>query len=150
MNRRNFFILLAAGSAASLSYAEPGGLAMHRHGGFAAGSQGELAGASARGFSTASGGQGLRVGKVQRQADGSASASMNASATTSQGGTYERQGTYSRDAQGNGTAQRSTQMTNAQTGVTMDASRAYTSGSGVSRSATCHDASGNTVSCGSR
>jgi hypothetical protein len=82
--------------------------------------QGNLKAGSASGFTTASGGQGARTTQFTRSADGTASGERNATAT------------------------------NASTGVTFDGTATYTKGSGVSRSASCTDAAGNTVTCGKR
>jgi hypothetical protein len=81
--------------------------------------QGNVDAGAASAFTTANGSHGQRTTRVSRSADGTASAERNTSAT------------------------------NANTGVTFDGSTTYTKGSGVSRSASCRDANGNTVTCGS-
>ena len=82
--------------------------------------QGNVTAVGGSGFSTAAGGSGLHTRSFNRSADGSAS------------------------------GQSSTTLTNANTGNTLDASTTYTKGSGFSRSASCKDANGNTVSCAPR
>jgi hypothetical protein len=112
--------------------------------------QGNVNGASHSAFTTDGGTQGSRSARYDRNADGSASASNNASAIGRDGGSAERSGSYTRNADGTASGQRSTSVTNANTGVTVDGSTTYTKGSGFSRSATCTDAAGNAVSCGKR
>lgn len=132
------------------------GFALHGAEGGAAGrrrvvadGEGRVHAAGASGFSTADGGQGRRSGQLHRDADGSVEASMQARASGSKG-SAERSGSYSRDGDGNASAERSTTATNANTGVTFEGATSYTQGSGFSRSASCSDADGNTVTCGSR
>lgn len=134
----------AASQGATLRGSE--GFASRRRGAVTDGN-GNLAAGSATGFSTANGGQGLRTRSVQRQSDGSIDAGLNASATGANGGTYNRTGNFTRDADGNATGSRTLSATNGD-GKSIDASTSYTQGSGFERSATCHDAGGNTVSCG--
>jgi hypothetical protein len=109
--------------------------------------QGNAQGSSARGFTTDDA-QGARTRRFERSADGSVDASGKGSVSTAKGDA-ERSGSFTRDASGNGNGERSTSVTNASTGVTLDASSTYSKGSGVSRSASCKDAAGNTVTCGS-
>jgi hypothetical protein len=137
----------AAAAFALAAHAEPG---FRARGGVNADGQGNVHGAAGNGFSTAAGGQGLRTSKFNRSADGSLAASNNASVTTANGGSAERNGSFSRSTDGTASGWRDTTVTNASTGVTFNGSTSYTQGSGVSRSASCKDASGNTVSCGSR
>jgi hypothetical protein len=80
---------------------------------------------------------------------GNVSASGNSGFTTASGSTGNRSTRFTRNADGTATGERNTTATNANTGVTLDASTTYTQGSGISRSATCKDAAGNTVACGS-
>jgi hypothetical protein len=80
---------------------------------------------------------------------GNVSASGNSGFTTASGSTGQRSTRFTRSADGTAAGERHTTATNANTGVTFDASTAYTQGSGISRSATCKDAAGNTVACGS-
>lgn len=121
-----------------------------RQQGAAADGQGNVGAGKGGGFTTASGGQGLRSRQFNRSADGSANASGQGALTTANGSSADRSGSFTRDADGNASGDRSTTATNANTGMTMDASTSYTKGSGISRSTTCHDAAGNTVSCGAR
>lgn len=118
--------------------------------GLIADGQGNVEGRGASAFSTASGGQGWRNRRFSRSADGTATASGQAAATGGNGSTAERSGSFTRSADGSATGERSTTLTNANTGVTLDGSTTYSKGSGVSRTATCKDAAGNTVGCGSR
>lgn len=118
--------------------------------GLVADGQGNVDGSAGSGFTTAAGGQGLRSGRFERSADGSVSATGEASATGRHGGTAQRSGSYTRNADGTATGERSTSLTNAHTGVSYDGSATYTKGSGFSRSGSCTDAAGNTVSCGRR
>jgi hypothetical protein len=113
--------------------------------------QGNLSGAAGSGFSTASGGQGLRTRSFERNADGSVSARNEASASTANGGSASSQSSFTRSADGSSASgERSTSVSNTRTGVTFDGSTSYAKGSGFSRSASCTDAAGNTVSCGNR
>lgn len=112
--------------------------------------QGNVAAGSAKGFSTDSGARGSRSGKFKRTSDGAVNASGQGSASTANGSSADRSGEFTRNADGTASGQRSTTATNANTGVSLDASTTYTKGSGLSRSATCTDSAGNTVSCGSR
>lgn len=112
--------------------------------------QGNAAASTASGFTTAAGGQGARLGQASRTADGGFNASTQAGVTTADGGSAERSGSYARSADGSSASgQRSTTVTNANTGVTYDGSTTYAKGSGISRSGSCKDASGQTMTCGS-
>ena len=91
-----------------------------RRGGVFADGQGNAIGGSQRTFATESGTAGASSRGFRRSSDGSFSASSHTSAT------------------------------NANTGATYDGSTSYNKESGFSRSASCRDASGSTVSCGSR
>ena len=82
--------------------------------------QGDAVGASGSAFATSSGVHGIRTRSFERASDGSAS------------------------------GERSTRITNASTGVTVDGTSSYTKGSGASRSVSCTDAAGNAVACGPR
>lgn len=111
--------------------------------------QGNVHGAAGSGFNTAAGGQGLRTRSFDSHADGSVTARNQASVSTANGGSASSQASYTRSAGGSSASgQRSTSVSNARTGVTFDGSTTYTKGSGVSRSASCTDAAGNTVTCG--
>jgi hypothetical protein len=112
--------------------------------------QGNAAASTASGFATAAGGQGARFGQMSRTADGGLNASAQGSVTTANGGSAERSGSYNRSADGSSASrERGTTVTNANTGVTYDGSTTYTKGSGISRSGSCKDASGQVVACGS-
>lgn len=100
-------------------------------------------------FEAANGAQGQRGARVKRSADGSVNADAQGSLTTANGGTAERDAHYTRNADGSASASRSTSATNARTGVSYDGSTTWTKGQGLSRSGSCKDASGNTVTCGS-
>jgi hypothetical protein len=116
---------------------------------FAADGEGNASGAARGGFTTESGARGGRYGEFNRSDDGSFSANGNASAE----GDYrsaDRSSSFNRDADGNASGERSTTLTNKQTGNTFEGSTTYEKGEGVSRSAACTDASGNGIDCGSR
>lgn len=81
---------------------------------------------------------------------GNVSASGSGAFETASGLQGTRSARFTRSADGSGASgQRSTSVTNTNTGVTFDGSTTATQGSGVSRSASCKDAAGNTVACGS-
>ena len=111
--------------------------------------QGNVAAAGAGSYSTAAGGQGSRSTRFKRQDDGSIDASRQGSVTTANGGSADRDTSYTRNADGSASAERSTSATNARTGVSYDGSTRWTKGEGLTRSGTCKDAAGNTVTCGS-
>lgn len=79
--------------------------------------QGNVNAVGGGGFSTAAGGTGLHTRSFNRSADGSASGQSN------------------------------TTVTNANTGVTLDGNTIYAKSSGITRSVSCKDAGGNTVTC---
>jgi hypothetical protein len=138
------------GTAARSSLATRGSYgAMAGHRGLVADGEGNVAGGAASGFTTDSGGQGLRTRKFKRSDDGSFNASGQSSASGTNG-SADRSGSFTRNADGTATGERSTTMTNANTGVSFDASTSYDKGAGGSRSASCKDASGSTVACFSR
>jgi hypothetical protein len=124
-----------------------GALAGNR--GLVANGEGNAAGGATSGFTTDSGGQGLRARKFKRSDDGSFNASGQSRASGANG-SADRSGSFTRNADGTASGEQSTTMTNANTGVTFDASTTYDKGSGASRSASCKDASGSTVPCFSR
>jgi hypothetical protein len=116
--------------------------------GLVADGQGNVNAGSAGAFNTANG-QGLRTSKVQRSSDGSINASTNGSASGTNG-SANSSSSFTRSADGSSASgSRNTSATNSNTGVTYDGSTTYTKGSGFSRSGSCTDASGNTVTCGS-
>ena len=111
--------------------------------------EGHAAGGLRRGFATESGAYGGRTGRFSRSADGSVSASGQGYASGANG-TAQRSGSFTRNADGTASGDRGTTITNANTGNTFEGSTTYNKDTGLSRTATCKDASGNTVSCGSR
>lgn len=110
--------------------------------------QGNVAGTRSGAFTTAGGAEGARSLRFKRSDDGSVNASSQGSVNGANG-SADRSASYTRNADGSASGERSTTATNANTGVTLDASTTYTKGSGFSRSASCKDAAGNTVTCGS-
>ncbi len=117
--------------------------------GLSADGQGNVVAGSTSGFTLARGGQGQRQASVERSADGSVDAQAQASVRGNRG-SADRSASLTRNADGTASAERSTTATNSNTGVTFDASASYSKGSGVTRTASCKDAAGNTVACGSR
>lgn len=81
---------------------------------------------------------------------GNANASASSGFTTASGAQGLRSGSFTRSADGSASGERSTTLTNPNTGVSFDGSSTYTQGSGVSRSASCTDGAGNSVSCKKR
>jgi hypothetical protein len=112
--------------------------------------QGNVAAGSSGAYTTDSGAQGARSTRFKRNDDGSASAKRQGNLTTANGSTAARDASYTRNADGSASAERSTSATNANTGVTYDGSATWTKGEGISRSGSCKDASGKTVTCGSQ
>lgn len=110
--------------------------------------QGNIRGARGGAFATANG-EGLRTQRFTRNTDGSVSATGQANASGTLG-SAERSGSFARSADGSAHGERSTSVTNAATGVTLDGSTSYTAGQGITRSASCTDAAGRTVTCGSQ
>ena len=117
--------------------------------GFGADGEGNVAAAGASGFATASGGQGWRSADFNRSAEGTVTANGAASASGANW-SADRNGSYTKNADGTASGQRSATATNANTGVTFDASTTYAKGAGVTRSGSCKDAAGTTVTCGAR
>jgi hypothetical protein len=111
--------------------------------------EGNVSGATGSAFATAGGGQGSRSARFDRTSDGAITATGQASASGANG-SADRSGSFTKSADGAASGERSTTLTNANTGVTFAGSTTYTKGAGFSRSASCKDAAGNTVSCGSR
>ena len=111
---------------------------------------GTVQGTAGSGFSTEAGGQGLRSRWFNRDSDGSVSAQGQRGLTTANGGSAQRSGSFTRSADGSSASgERSTSVIGAN-GTTFDGSATYTQGSGFSRSGSCKDAAGNTVSCAPR
>jgi hypothetical protein len=116
--------------------------------GLVADGQGNVNAGSAGAFNT-SNGQGLRTSKFQRSSDGSINASSQGNASGANGSASSNS-SYTRSADGSSASgSRNTSATNSNTGVSYDGSTTYTKGSGFSRSGSCTDLSGNTVTCGS-
>jgi hypothetical protein len=111
---------------------------------------GNVAATSSGAFTTTNGAEGARSLRFKRSDDGSVDASGQRH-VSGDNGSAKRSTSYTRDADGNASGERSTTATNANTGATVDASTTYTkgSGSGLGRSASCKDAAGNSVTCGS-
>ena len=124
-------------------------------GGFARGRRiqtdgaGNVSGVSGAAGITANGGYYHRKGSFSRSADGSATRQGNMAAS-GQRGSVDSSGSATRNPDGSVNGNRSTQVTNAQTGVTKDINSNYTSGQGVTRTATCVDAMGVSVACPTR
>lgn len=110
---------------------------------------GNVAGANQGAFTTQSGAQGARSSRFKRGADGSVQADSHG-AVSGDKGSAQRDASFTRTADGSASGERTTTATNNKTGVTYDASTSYSKGSGISRSASCTDASGNSVACISR
>lgn len=100
-------------------------------------------------FRGPNGGSGTRYGSNTVNADGNASHQSGLSASGERG-SVETSGSASRSADGTVQQSRNTTLTNASTGNTMNVSESYSKGSGVTRSASCSDASGNAIPCPSR
>ena len=101
------------------------------------------------GFNTVAGGQGLRTRSLNREADGSVHARNQDSVSGANGGSAERSGSFTRSADGSASGERNTSVSGVN-GGSFDGSTSYTKGSGFSRSASCKDSAGNTVSCAPR
>lgn len=97
----------------------------------------------------AQGGTAVRQGRTTRSADGSASHSGTVSAQNAQGH-LQSSGSATRNADGTVTQARSTTATSAATGNSVQAQSSYSKDSGLSRSATCYDASGTAMACPTR
>jgi len=92
------------------------------------------------------GGIGARAGTTTVNADGSASHRSGLQASGSRG-SIQSSGSATRDASGNVTQSRSTSATNAVTGNSVQSSSSYNSATGLTRSATCYNASGAVIAC---
>jgi len=104
--------------------------------------------ASTRGgsaFRTRNGGTGSRTGSTSRSADGSLNHQGEVSANGARGGSLQSEGGFTKDANGVN-ANRSTTATGPN-GATYQGSTTYDKENGMSHSATCTDAGGNTVAC---
>lgn len=96
--------------------------------------------------SNVTGGTAARAGTNTRNADGSATHQSGLSASGSRG-SVQSSGSASRDAAGNVTQSRSTSATSAATGNSVQSSSSYTKDTGLTRSATCYNASGAVIAC---
>ena len=97
----------------------------------------------------AHGGVATRQGSTTRSADGSASHSGAVSAQGAQG-SLQSSGGGTRNADGTVAQARSTTATSAATGNSVQAQSSYSKDTGLSRSATCYDASGTALACPTR
>ncbi len=97
----------------------------------------------------AQGGVAARQGSTTRSVDGSASHSGTVSAQNAQGSLHSSGGA-SRNADGSVEQARSTTATSAATGNSVQTQSSYSKDSGLSRSATCYDASGTAMACPTR
>lgn len=97
----------------------------------------------------AQGGMATRQGSTTRSADGSASHAGTMSAQGVQG-SLQSSGGATRSIDGTFTQARSTTATSAATGHSVQAQSSYSKDNGLSRSATCHDASGTAMACPTR
>ena len=97
----------------------------------------------------AHGGVATRQGSTTRSADGSASHSGAVSAQGAQG-SLQSSGGATRNADGTVAQARSTTATSAATGNSVQAQSSYSKDTGLSRSATCYDASGTAMACPTR
>ena len=94
----------------------------------------------------AQGGMAVRQGSTTRNADGSASHSGAVSAQNAQG-SLQSSGGVTRNADGTVTQARTSTATSAATGNSVQAQSSYSKDTGLSRSATCYDASGAAMAC---
>jgi hypothetical protein len=95
------------------------------------------------------GGSAARAGKTTIAADGSATHQSGVVAQSAKG-SVESSGGATRDAAGNVTQARSSTVTSATTGNTMNTSSSYSKDTGVTRSASCYNASGVSIACPTR
>jgi hypothetical protein len=101
--------------------------------------------ASGGAFQGANGAKGMRTSQTTVNTDGSASRTGGFAASGSQG-TVQSSGSANRAADGTVSGERTTSATGAQ-GGTYNANTTYQSGQGVTRTATCTNAAGETVAC---
>lgn len=87
--------------------------------------------------------------RVATDGNGNVNAVAGSGFNTAAGGQGLRTRSFQRDADGNASARSQTSVTGAN-GKSFDGSTTYTKGSGFSRSASCKDAAGNSVSCAPR
>jgi hypothetical protein len=110
---------------------------------------GNAAGGSAATTTTANGGTASRAAKFQRNADGSASRQSGYAASGAKG-SASAQGSATKNVDGTVSANRSGTATSAATGNSVNTNASYQTGQGVTKSATCFDASGATIPCPTR
>lgn len=97
----------------------------------------------------AQGGVAVRQGSTTRSADGSASHSGSLSAQNAQG-SLQSSGGATRNGDGSVTQARTSTATSAATGNSVQTQSSYSKDTGLSRSATCYDASGAAMGCPTR
>jgi hypothetical protein len=97
----------------------------------------------------ANGGTAVRAGRTSTVADGSAQHASGIRAQSAKG-SVQSSGTASRDAAGNVTQARSSTVTSAATGNTLKTNSSYSKDTGVTRSASCYNASGASIACPTR
>ncbi|RIX46072.1 MAG: hypothetical protein D3M94_10170 [Rhodocyclales bacterium GT-UBC] len=107
--------------------------------------QGNVTSSSGGVFRGANGAQGGQAAQVSRHADGSASR-QGGFAASGERGSIQSQGSASRSVDGTVSGQRNTSATGA-SGNTYQGNTSYTKGEGVSHSASCTDAAGNSIPC---
>lgn len=112
-------------------------------------SDGNTVGGSASRATLANGGTVSRVGKFQKNADGSATRQGAFSASGARGDVTSS-GSTTRNADGTVSVSRDTQATNSATGNSANVSTTYQSGQGVTRTVTCTDAAGAAIPCPTR
>ncbi|MFM9979045.1 MAG: hypothetical protein ACKVOP_13500 [Sphingomonadaceae bacterium] len=97
-------------------------------------------------FKAANGAWGARASQTTVNPDGSATRRGGFAASGARG-SVASEGSAARNADGTYSGSRATTATNAATGNTYKGSTTYDSTNGVTRSATCTDATGNTIAC---
>lgn len=108
--------------------------------------------ASTAGSNTTTGPRGataVRSGQASRSADGSAQRAGSFAASGAKG-TVNSSGSSSRSADGTVTAERSSNLTGAATGNSVQTNATYNPTTGVTRNTSCYDAAGASMSCPSR
>ena len=147
MNIKLSLIAASAALACLAAHADP---ALDRHA--RVNGDGSGHGIAQRGgtFTAANGAQGGRTQRLVRTEDGAVDAASRAGVSGDNGSAASTR-SFTRSADGStASAARSTTATNANTGVTYDGSSSWTKGSGFSRSGSCTDSAGNTVTCGAQ
>lgn len=111
--------------------------------------QGDVTSTRGTAFRGPDGGTGTRYGRNTRNADGSASHESGFQGSNARG-SIQSDGSASRSADGTVEQSRTTTATSAATGNTRTVDESYNKTDGYSRSASCTDASGNSIPCSSR